>query len=325
MKSLPLLALSCFLAGCGCSDDDRVSKSSAGGGGGAGGGDTGGGGGSGGTAQGGSGGASGSGSAAGAGGAPSACGPVVEDRRCLGNGWCFDYPLPQGADLLAVDGTPDGSSVWAVGTLGSAFRQCRGSWYSIDTSTPEDLHDVWSPSADFALAVGENGTVIRWDGSNWSKLTAPVTTTLLSVWGSSPTDVWVGGAPDKDGLVLAHYDGATWNRVGGWENLTTASVNSIRGRGPADVHAVGGVVLHFDGTAWSQVPVQTSGYLSDLALLDDGTTLALQHENAHDRILAHENGIWVESLAEQSHQWGALFRDGAGSAVVVAFADVVFP
>ncbi len=37
--------------------------------------------------------------------------------------------------------------------------------------------------------------------------------TLVTVWGSSATDVWVGGAQDASGPLVYHYDGATWTRL----------------------------------------------------------------------------------------------------------------
>lgn len=77
---------------------------------------------------------------------------------------------------------------------------------------------------------------------------------LLSVWGTSPTDVYsVGGplgSPGFEALAL-HFDGTTWRDMsaGG-----TASFWWVSGTGPQDVWMVGekGRITHWDGKAFRE-------------------------------------------------------------------------
>src|SRR5689334_20130969 len=98
------------------------------------------------------------------------CGASVQAQRCFADGWCWELPAPFAGTLYGIDGASDGSSIFAVGALGSAFRSCNGEWSAIDTGTEADLLDVWHPNPDLGVAVGSRGVVLRWDGSAWSPL-----------------------------------------------------------------------------------------------------------------------------------------------------------
>jgi hypothetical protein len=55
------------------------------------------------------------------------------------------------------------------------------------------LQDVWVHGPSLAFAVGDLGTILRWDGSSWSVMLSGTLAPLYSVWGSGPTDVWIAG------------------------------------------------------------------------------------------------------------------------------------
>lgn len=60
-----------------------------------------------------------------------------------------------------------------------------------------------------AFAVGDEGTVLRYDGTTWSKMDSGVVNNLYGVSAASPTDVFAVGS----GGVMLHYDGMTWSPV----------------------------------------------------------------------------------------------------------------
>jgi hypothetical protein len=93
--------------------------------------------------------------------------------------------------LRAVWGA-DADNVWAAGDEGVVRKaSATGSaWTTVDVPT----NDVW--------AVGAYGTILHFDGNEWTPATAAFPTgpkpTLYAVWGSGPDDVWIVG----DGIVL---------------------------------------------------------------------------------------------------------------------------
>jgi len=142
------------------------------------------------------------------------------------------------------------------------------------------LFDVSAESAADAWAVGwhdipsEHETLIlHWDGTGWSRVLSPNpgsgSNELHGVSAVSPTDAWAVGdsrgltTPVHETLIL-HWNGTRWSHVKSpnpsSEFNTLTGVSAVS---PTDAWAVGlywdqagighSMVLHWDGTRWSQV------------------------------------------------------------------------
>jgi hypothetical protein len=156
-----------------------------------------------------------------------------------------------------------GSSVWIVGDQGLALVSAAGSFIKVATPVRSNLLDVWGNADDWFWAVGEGGTVVRWDGMAWLKVpTGPmggVVQNLRAVWGSARDDVWVVGT---EGTIL-HWTG---ERFESQSRMAKYSLNDVWGRGRDDVYAVGssGVALHYDGTEWRELETRTRSSLQSV-------------------------------------------------------------
>jgi hypothetical protein len=157
--------------------------------------------------------------------------------------------------------------VFVVGRDGKVFHFDGASWSPMESDTTDDLVAVSGAPGGDVVAVGDWATVVRYDGSSWVEERANHCRGIHDLWGSGPHDVYA--LCGNDGWFL-HYDGASWSDldtgidlwpVEGYQGLET-----IWGSGPDDVYVVGsvpaepeyaGVVLHFDGEAWSEVPLGT--------------------------------------------------------------------
>jgi hypothetical protein len=174
--------------------------------------------------------------------------PAVTDERPEGG------TLPPGADA-----SPDPDA--GTGDADAApARECSDDGFC-HTSLPKNqmLRAVWGDGSGTVWTVSEQGSVLRWDGSQWN-VQATRLGLLTTAWGSSPTDVWVGG---QDGLF--HGTGAnpaalTFARV----TDLTGEVISIWGQSATDIWAVvvdveGSRVVHYGDVegalAWSVVPI----------------------------------------------------------------------
>jgi hypothetical protein len=102
--------------------------------------------------------------------------------------------------------------------------------------------EQWSPSFDAARA--------------------PLYTWTRSIWGSSPGDIYAVG---EQNAALYHYDGASWTRFT-IPNASGVDPGGVWGSAANDVFVIGGgavagqpfsgaIAAHFDGTAWSAVPL----------------------------------------------------------------------
>ncbi|GEM_PF-2292529 len=60
------------------------------------------------------------------------------------------------------------SDGWIVGDNGTILGWDGATWAAVTSPTTRDLYDVYCTSATDCNAVGERGTIIHWDGANWT-------------------------------------------------------------------------------------------------------------------------------------------------------------
>ena len=154
-------------------------------------------------------------------------------------------------------------AVFAVGWRGTILeRRPDRSWGPATTSTvvAEDLFDVHVGADAHAVAVGDGGRVVAWDGTTWATVPFRVPgefsgepiepkTVLKGVWSN-----------DGDRYYLAGSGGASYRSTGGtaaFEALDTRVSEPLRGiwgTGDNDVYVVGlsALIMRFSGT-WRRV------------------------------------------------------------------------
>jgi len=178
-----------------------------------------------------------------------------------GTDW-WDMSPPSTPSLWWVFGFGH-DDVWAVGEQGTVLRFNGSAWTELDSGRAYTLWGIWGATPDDVWAVGGNildrsvpGVIRHWDGAMWSDATGVDTTgqMFFKVWGTATDDVYVVG----DSGTILHYDGSAWTFQ---ESGTTQRLLTLHGRAADDIWAVGGysgaVLLHNDGTGWSQVTLET--------------------------------------------------------------------
>ena len=156
--------------------------------------------------------------------------------------------------------------------------------------TIEHLHGVWGGSGTDVFAVGDNGTVIHYDGINWSAMAGGTTRNLMDVWGSSGTDIFAVG---NMGTIL-NYDGITWSDMGQDSKEQYRGVWSSSG---SDVFVSGGSgsILHYNGSTWSFMRPEGS---CDNAVVD------MEFHNQDNNVLyAASFGAGVYLSPNQAGKW----------------------
>jgi len=100
------------------------------------------------------------------------------------------------------------TNVFAVGDAGTILRYDGSAWSPMSSGTPRVLLGVWG-TGNTVFAVGDAGTVLRYNGTTWTSIGPGPVDDLLAVWGSSERDVYVTGS---SGIIL-RYDGSTWTTM----------------------------------------------------------------------------------------------------------------
>jgi hypothetical protein len=133
-------------------------------------------------------------------------------------------------------------------------------WSSVGSGLGARLNAAWGTRAQmFFVGSAAGGYIASWAGGAWGP-SVYQGSTLIGAWGASGDDVWAVGAGDS----VLHQKGSQWTTVD--LGLSDASVilQAIWGSSATDVWAVGyrgfagspvrGIVLHWDGSAWSVSP-----------------------------------------------------------------------
>lgn len=183
--------------------------------------------------------------------------------RFDGKKW-WDHPTGVSNDFNGIWGSGP-KDVFTVGDRGVIFHW-DGSCFKRQESGTENLFfGVWGTGPQDVWAVGGRGNIAHYDGKTWSAVdTGLLDQTLghfVSVWGTGKDDVYVAGilpdtrAKNADAYHnLLHYDGARWQPV---DTQINGLLRWIWGTGPDDIWITGdeGVITHFDGAAWTALPV----------------------------------------------------------------------
>ena len=182
---------------------------------------------------------------------------------CFEDGWCVLNPQTTPAMLDGVWGTAS-DDVYMVGTQGTIAHWDGQQWSRVKSGVREYLLEIFGFSADDIWAVGARGTIVHLDGETVLDMSIEHDGYFSNVWGFGPDDVWAVGGTQYDSAgfngvgVVVHWDGRSWTVVDVPE--ATQALWSVWGFGTDDVWATGngGLILHYDGTEWSEVSSGTT-------------------------------------------------------------------
>ncbi|MGN6391947.1 MAG: hypothetical protein ACTHM9_06845 [Gemmatimonadales bacterium] len=150
------------------------------------------------------------------------------------------------------------------------------------------LYALWGSSATDVFAVGyiesssggEDPYIAHFDGVEWAPMPLPQSASsdlgwLTDVWGTGPNDVYAVGTlhfwDDPFGGMVYHYDGQRWSKLleegykpfryvwgrSATEVYVTAATPMPRSSDPNDSgwpRSGAGIVMRFDGHAWTTLP-----------------------------------------------------------------------
>jgi len=181
--------------------------------------------------------------------------------------------------LSASDGWIAGSSLEQFGTL---HRLTPSGWVLHSTlKTPRSgLRGLWFRGPDEGWAVGDSGTVVRWDGMSWQTIAFSGTTFLTAVVVGPAGDLWVGGGsfhgPSGSGghTTIFRRDNEGW--VAEVSDSTAAIVDMEAAGNATYAISAGGKLYVHDAGAWSawraRFPADVFWPITGLELSADGRT-----------------------------------------------------
>jgi hypothetical protein len=219
---------------------------------------------------------------------------------------------PSGRDLNGVWGSVDPATgtaaVFAVGAGGTVLSHDTGvseDW-TLEHSGGSDLTGVWGASPTDVYAVGRAGTILHYNGTNWSAMDSGTGMDLYAVWGSSAADADspVVYAAGERGTILV-YAGSSWQQEA---SPTRRDLYGLWGSSSGDVYAVGrrGIMLHNDGSGWRAMDVRGR---ADLNAVWGSSASDIHAVGANGTILHYDGGAWSRMRSPVAHNlhsvWGS--------------------
>ncbi|MFZ5786511.1 MAG: hypothetical protein ACOY3Y_08735, partial [Acidobacteriota bacterium] len=134
--------------------------------------------------------------------------PPPPPAGCTIGSWCWIHPRPHGNRFHAVWIDPTGQEAFAVGDAGTIAHAKLGQpWTAMTSGTTVALRGVSGLSATTVVAVGDDGLILRYDGTVWSVVPSPAAPkTLRAVHGAAGQLIAVG----DQGTVITSADGLGW-------------------------------------------------------------------------------------------------------------------
>lgn len=111
------------------------------------------------------------------------------------------------------------------------------------------INDIFGFTDKEIWAVGNQGTILHYNGAGWAEETPKITqSNLRAVWGVAADDVWAVG----DNSTILHRTSLAGPFVAVTSPVSGVPLNGVWGTSAQNVFIAGnsGTLLHWDGTAW---------------------------------------------------------------------------
>ena len=150
------------------------------------------------------------------------------------------YAQPQ-VDLTGAYAS--GAQVWVGTARGDLIKYDQGMVTTTGLAPGNALRAIWASSASDIWAVGDSGSVLRYDGTTWSSSTTRFPALRLGlhgVTGNAHGEVWIVG----DNGTILYFNGSQWSV---WQHPSLSTLRSVfREPVSGGLWAVGdqGIILH---------------------------------------------------------------------------------
>lgn len=150
-----------------------------------------------------------------------------------------------------------------------------------------NLKDVWGKDGQ-AFAVGQNGTFLHLNGTDWTQISIPYTDNLTDLWGSSVDNIWI-----VSGTKLFHYNGVAFTQA---SISSTQILRGITGISASDIYVYGdnGSVFHYNGSAWSYISHSYTDFNFADAFYTTSNDVYFVGADTHGRILHYNGSVFTE-------------------------------
>lgn len=184
----------------------------------------------------------------------------------------FESPALTTRALTTWQDGPGSETVVAVGEDGSILKRYGNTWAYMNGATDRELMAIAAAPAtngltDNAIAVGQGGVAIHWDGLIWRQEETGTPATLEGVaFGSEEVAFAIAGPH------LLRWDGQSWSFL----YQASTNLHGVVAPSADEVYAVGdgGTIVHGWGGDLQETAIGAAGALNAVTIASDGTLVA---------------------------------------------------
>jgi len=208
----------------------------------------------------------------------------------------------------------DTNSVWTFSDAGSYCKWNGISWES--HYVPERSgggNRLWGTSPNNLFLVGTNGSISKFNGSTWTKMTSSTTVDLQDIYGLDANHIWATGTNnDYNGSVILSFDGTVWKKLYEGNSFGFSSVWINKGRRLFVAGDSGPWKYDLDNQSFISIPTP-SQYIMYCVRATDVNDVFFSGQNSE---ITHYNGtsyrlfIDVQSMINADTWWYSIKPSG---------------
>jgi len=188
-------------------------------------------------------------------------------------------------EILRGVSTIDGKA-WAVGEGGTILYFDGSQWTEQESNTGDDLFCVSFLDENNGWAAGEGGTIVYFNGTDWAEQTSNTSDDLFGISFVDANNGWAAG----EGGTIVYFNGTDWAEQTSDTSDDLFAISMVDA-GAGWAVGDGGTIVAFDGSAWAEQSNPSSKDMFGVSFVDASNGWAVGKSGA----IVYYNGTeWVE-------------------------------
>ncbi|MBN1779251.1 MAG: hypothetical protein JW816_03465 [Candidatus Buchananbacteria bacterium] len=207
-------------------------------------------------------------------------------------------------------------NIWAVGNAGTIIHYDGSDWLSIDSPTTVNLRGVAMPAPNDGWAVGDSGKILHYDGTDWTEYIDFGSISLRSIYMLSTVEGWAVGNSGR----IYHYSDGSWSQfadTGTQVWYAVAMVSDSEGW----IVGNGGEIYYYNGATWEQSVDTGDQAWYDISILADNDVWVSGNGG---EIYHYDGENWLSAADTGGQAWYAIYMIAPDDGWILGNAGRIF-